>query len=208
MTNVTRESITGLLLAGGKSRRMGKDKRFLELGGWTLFERSRRVLEKLFSEIIVVVAETNSELPYGNHRVVSDLIPDCGSLGGLYTGLFHATSPRVFAVACDMPFLNEAVIRYMATINPSADIVMAELTDGLQPMHAVYSKRCLSFLETMASSRDLKIQRLVTISELSVHLVQEGELIRIDPQLWSFHNINHPADLERAQQLLHERQTD
>ena len=101
--------VTGILLAGGKSRRMGEDKRYLVVGEQTLLERGLSVLRSAFQEVLVVIAQDSPSLGV-DARVVRDLVPDCGSLGGLYTGLIQATTPWIFAVACDMPFLNQAVI--------------------------------------------------------------------------------------------------
>lgn len=197
--------ITGVLLAGGKSRRMGQDKRFLELEGSTLLQLSLSVMEHAFSETLVVLAEPSPDLSRLGHRVVTDLIPNCASLGGLYTGLSYASHPHIFVAACDMPFLDARVISAMVGVDPTADVVMAKLSQGLQPMHAVYSKRCLARLETMARDHKLKIQDIVAAQELSVRLMSEDELSKIDPQLLSFMNVNTPADLEFARKLLSRR---
>lgn len=193
--------MTGLLLAGGKSRRMGQDKRFLELGGRTLLERSLTVLEGLFDEVIISVAEPLPELKGLRARVVTDLIPDCATLGGLYSGLSSASHPRLFAAACDMPFLADSVIRRMADLGRSADVVMVRLANGLQPMHAIYSKACLPHLERMLHAKNLRVQDLVSVSDLSVKILSEEAIREADPQLLSFLNVNRPADLEFARKL-------
>ena len=199
--------MTGVLLAGGKSRRMGRDKRFLELEGRTLLERALSVLESLFSEVIVVVAEPVPRISGLRHQVVTDLVPNCATLGGLYTGLSSAAHGRIFAAACDMPFLNQSVIKWMAKLDRNADVVMAQLANGLQPMHAVYSKACLPHLERMLNSRNLKVQELSQTPGLSVRLVSEDELREADPQFLSFLNINTVADLEFARKLLAGKRT-
>jgi len=194
--------MTGLLLAGGKSRRMGWDKRFLELAGRTLLERTLSVLESVFAEVIVVVAEPAAQLAGLRHRIVTDLVPDCATLGGLYTGLTSAAHRRSFAAASDMPFLNPALIKMMAELDREADVVMARLTSGLQPLHAVYSKACLPHLDHMLKTGNLKVQDLSQAPGLSVRLVAEQELKEADPQFLSFLNINTAADLEFARKLL------
>jgi len=199
--------ITGILLAGGKSRRMGQDKRFLELGGLTLLDRALSAMETLFSDILVVVAEPDPQFASLRHAVVTDLIPGCATLGGLYTGLSLAKHPRIFACACDMPFVDRAVIERMIQLGQGADVVMAKLASGLQPMHAIYSKACLPYLERMARANRLKVQELAAEPALSVRLVAESELVDIDPQFLSFLNINTQADLEFARKLLAERRT-
>ena len=193
--------VTGVLLAGGKSRRMGEDKRYLIVGEQTLLERGLAVLRSTFQEVLVVIAQDSLPLNI-DARVVRDLVADCGSLGGVYTGLMQATTPYIFVAACDMPFLNQAVITQFIHRRTTADIVMAQLAARLHPMHAVYGKECLSAMEQMMMARQLKIQDLVSHTSLRVHYVTETDLFTIDPSGRSFHNVNTPADLEVAHALL------
>ena len=193
--------VTGVLLAGGKSRRMGEDKRYLAVGEQTLLERGLEVLQSIFCEVLVVIAQDSLPLRI-DARVVRDLVPDCGSLGGLYTGLIQATTPYIFVAACDMPFLNQTVIAQFTNRRATADIVIAKLDDRLHPMHALYSKRCLPALEQMIRARQLKIQEIVSQSSLRVRYVTEADLLTIDPSGHSFYNVNTMADLEAAMSLL------
>jgi molybdopterin-guanine dinucleotide biosynthesis protein A len=193
--------VSGVLLAGGKSRRMGEDKRHLTVGEQTLLERGLRVLQSIFCEVLVVTAQDSPPLDI-DVKVVRDLVPDCGSLGGLYSGLVEATTPYIFVVACDMPFLNQAVITHFTTRRATADIVIAKLDDRLHPMHALYSKGCLPVLEQMIQARQLKIQEIVSQSSLRVRYITEADLLIIDPSGRSFYNVNTMADLEAARSLL------
>jgi molybdopterin-guanine dinucleotide biosynthesis protein A len=193
--------VTGVLLAGGKSRRMGEDKRHLVVGDETLLERGLGVLRSVFQKVLVVIAQDSS--PVGvDARVVRDLVPECGSLGGLYTGLMRATTSSIFVVACDMPFLDRAVIAQFTSRRATADIVMAKLAARLHPMHALYGKRCLPVLEQMIQARQLKIHELVSHASLRVQYVTEMDLLTIDPSGRSFQNVNTPADLEAARSML------
>jgi molybdopterin-guanine dinucleotide biosynthesis protein A len=193
--------VTGVLLAGGNSRRMGEDKRYLVVGEQTLLERGLAVLRAIFQEVLVVIAQDSPSLDV-DARVVRDLVPDCGSLGGLYTGLTQATTPYIFVVACDMPFLDPAVITQFTSRRASADIVMAKLAARLHPMHALYGKRCLPVVDQMIRAQQLKIQGMVSHSSLRVQYVTEADLLTIDPSGRSFQNVNTPADLEVARSLL------
>jgi len=193
--------VTGILLAGGQSRRMGEDKRYLLVGEQTLLERGLSVLRSMFQEVLVVIAQDCPPL-HVDAEVVRDLVPDCGSLGGLYTGLMQATTPCIFAVACDMPFLDKAVIAQFTNRRATADIVIAKLASRLHPMHALYGKRCLPALEQMIHARQLKIQELVSQPSLRVQYVTEAELSSIDPSGRSFYNVNTSADLDAARSLL------
>ncbi|HYQ61342.1 MAG TPA: molybdenum cofactor guanylyltransferase [Desulfatiglandales bacterium] len=189
---------TGVILAGGKSRRMGEDKRFLKVGEETLLKRSLRVMSRIFSEVFVVIAQDSPPLELPGCQVYRDLIPDCGSLGGLYTGLARATRGRIFAVACDMPFLNQDLIQWFLARDSEADVVMARLESGLQPLHAVYGKRTLPYLQRMAEARQLKIQTIVSQPLLRVTIVQPSEWQSLDPQSRSFQNVNSPEELQAA----------
>jgi molybdopterin-guanine dinucleotide biosynthesis protein A len=193
--------VTGILLAGGKSRRMGEDKRYLVVGEQTLLERGLAVLRSTFQEVLVVIAQDSPQLVI-DARVVRDLMPDCGSLGGLYTGLIQATTPYIFVVACDMPFLDQAVIAQFTGRRATADIVMAKIEARLHPMHALYGKRCLPVVERMILARQLKTQEIVSQSSLRVQYVTEADLLTVDPSGRSFYNVNTPADFEVARSLM------
>jgi molybdopterin-guanine dinucleotide biosynthesis protein A len=181
--------VTGVLLAGGKSRRMGEDKRYLVVGEQTLLQRGLSVLHSIFQEVLVVIAKDSDPLGV-DARVVRDQVPDCGSLGGLYTGLIQATTPWIFVVASDMPFLNHAVIAQFTNRRGAVDIVMAKLAGQLHPMHALYGKSCLPVVEQMIQS------------SLRVQYVTEADLHTLDPTGRSFYNVNTVAELEKARLLL------
>lgn len=198
--------IAAVVLAGGKSRRMGSDKRFLEVAGVPLIDRVLKVLTPLFQEILLSAAEPTQDLLRFQQRVVYDRLPNCATLGGLYTALCEVRAPRVFAVACDMPFLNARLIESMARWDPQADVVMARLATGLQPMHAIYSKACAPALERMAKAGSLRIQDLLSNEEIRATILDEAAVRTHDPQLLSFLNINTPADLELARKLITSRE--
>ena len=192
--------VTGVLLAGGKSLRMGEDKRFLSVGDKTLFDRSLAVLRAVFQNVLVVIAQDSPPLQ-ADVPVLRDLAPDCGSLGGLYTGLKQAVTPTVFAIACDMPFLDAATVRYFVELKGNADVVMAKLDNGWQPMHALYHQRCLPVMERLIGARALQIHQLATHPSLAVRVVTAEELSAIDPYGRSFYNVNTPSDLEKARSI-------
>ena len=193
--------VSGVVLAGGKSKRMGMDKRHLSVHGKPLLDRVTSVLLELFPEVLLVLAEEDISKQDDRIRIVTDLVPGCAAVGGLYTGLYHSCHPRVFVVACDMPFINPAVIELFLQKADATDIVLAQLVTGLQPLHGLYSKHCLPFLKTMIDARDLRLQNIADQQGLAVHRIPETEIKRLDPQLLSFLNVNSPADLELAQKI-------
>ena len=192
--------VTGVLLAGGKSRRMGQDKRLLSIGDETLYTRSLSVLRAIFERVVVVVAQ-DSPLMASDAPVLRDVIPHCGSLGGLYTGLKEARTQWVFAVACDMPFLDPGTIRHFTSLKGEGDVIMAKLRNGFQPMHALYHRNCLPIMEGLIHAQDFKIHRLADHPAVRVRIVTREELSRVDPEGRSFYNVNTPADLAAARSL-------
>ena len=193
--------VSGVVLAGGKSKRMGMDKRHLSVHGKPLLDRVTSILLELFPEVLLVLAEEDISRQDDRIRIVTDLIPDCAAVGGLYTGLYHSRYSRVFVVACDMPFINPAVIGLFLQKIDATDIVVAQLVTGLQPLHGLYSKQCLPVLKDMIDARDLRLQNIADKQGLTVHRVPETEIKRVDPQLLSFLNVNSPADLELANKI-------
>jgi molybdopterin-guanine dinucleotide biosynthesis protein A len=189
---------TGIILAGGKNLRMGQNKAFLEVQGERIIDRIGRILVELFDEVLLV---TNSPADYLNLnlRTVTDLYREKGSLGGIFTGLFHASFSHAFVVACDMPFIKPALISHLAGLSQGYDIVIPRTKDGLQPLHAVYSRKCLPFMEDLLRSGNLKI--LDFFHRVKKREVLTEEIIPFDPQMVSFLNLNTPEDLSRIQEF-------
>ncbi|MBX3327452.1 MAG: molybdenum cofactor guanylyltransferase [Nitrospira sp.] len=196
--------VTGVLLAGGKSRRMGEDKRFLAVGERTLLERSCNVLSQVFERVCIVIAQDSQPLE-AHVPVIRDLIPSCGSLGGMYTGLHQATTQYIFLAACDMPFIRADLVQYMVGKKDHADLIVAYWHGRLQPTHAIYSRNCLPVVEELMRTGELKIQRLLAVPALRVCLITEDEIRTIDPEGRSFQNVNTPSDLNRARSLYEDR---
>jgi molybdopterin-guanine dinucleotide biosynthesis protein A len=190
--------ITGIILAGGKNLRMGQNKAFLEVHGERIIDRIKRIFVEIFEEVLLV---TNSPADYLNLnlRTVTDLYRGKGSLGGIFTGLFHASFSHAFVVACDMPFIKPALISHLAGLSQGYDIVIPRTDDGLQPLHAVYSRKCLPFMEDLLRSGNLKI--LDFFPRVKKREVLTEEIIPFDPQLVSFLNLNTPEDLSRIQEF-------
>ena len=186
--------ITGIILAGGKNLRMGKNKAFLEVNGERIIDRTSNLFRELFDEVLLV---TNSLPDYLdlNLRMVADLYAGKGALGGVYTGLFHASHSHAFVAACDMPFLNKDLIRHLIDLSPGYDIVIPKTQDGLQPLHAIYSQKCLPFMEELIQQDNLKI--IDFFHRVKKREVPTEEILPLDPNLTSFLNVNTPEELAR-----------
>jgi molybdopterin-guanine dinucleotide biosynthesis protein A len=195
--------VTGLILAGGKSRRLGIDKRFLDIGGRTCMQRVLDAYRGAFDEILIVADAVEPFQSLGV-RVVVDLIPGRAALGGLYTGLHYAAGERVFAAAADMPWINPEAIRIVLDQACAGDIVIPDVEGKLQPLHAVYAKACLPFLRTLVEADTLKVQDLCNCPELRVHRIPQSAFTAVDPELRSFFNINTQDDLAQANKWIGE----
>lgn len=184
--------VTGLVLAGGRSSRMGRNKARLELGGETLIQRAVRRLAEGFPEVMIVGGNPGEYSDLGV-PVIPDQVPDCGPLGGLHAGLKAARNPYCFLVACDMPFAQPAMAGFFLERGGGADVVVGRVGQHLEPMHALYHRNCLGEIEIQLGREDLKIiafyPRVNTVEIPEVELrARFGELEPI------FSNINTPAD--------------
>jgi len=190
--------VTGVVLAGGKSRRMGKKKSEIVLGNMTLLERVVQKLKPLCPHIIIVTSHGESiSLP--ETVSITDPIPGYGSLMGLYAGLKHAKD-SVFAVACDMPFINTALIQYMIENASGWDMVVPKPGGLYEPLHAIYAPACIPFMEEMIERDEHRI--IGFYDKVKVLELEDEELDRFDPERKSFFNINSKEDLARAEELL------
>lgn len=194
--------MTSIVLAGGKSRRLGRDKALEKLDGKTIIERVIERLSPLGTEIIVVTAEEDQDfLPDLEVKRVFDVYPGKGALVGIYSGLKAASTFYSLVVACDMPFLNTALLRYLTELSSGFDAIVPKLEGKLQPVHAVYSKDCLGPIEAMLVEDRLKVTDLPR--RVRARYVEAEEVETFDPERLSFFNINSQSDLERARALIH-----
>lgn len=191
--------ISSILLAGGKSSRLGRDKTRLEFrAGRTMIENTIQKLEMVSDEVIVVT--DGRRCPHLEAKLMSDIYPGAGSLGGLYTGLLAAKSKHVLAVACDMPFLNFTLLRYMISLPRDYDVLIPELDHKREPLHAIYSRNCLQPIERLLKTGHFKILDL--LDEVQVRYLSEGMIEKYDPDHCSFFNINTPDQLRKAQLII------
>lgn len=190
-TDLPIPGVTGVILAGGQSSRMGSNKALLPYRGGRFIEAIHRQMCQLFGEVLLVTnrPEQYSFLPC---RTVPDLYPGLGALAGLHSGLFHSTSEHIFAVACDMPYLNSALIRRLAVRREGCDVVIPESEAGLEPPHAIYGKRCRAAMEKSLENNRRRI--ISFFPEVRVSTLPRREVALLDPDFASFSNINTPGD--------------
>jgi molybdopterin-guanine dinucleotide biosynthesis protein A len=189
---VSKNKITGIILSGGKSRRMGENKAFIEIEGVPIIQRIYTLFKELFQEVIIV---TNQVELFNNFdsKIYSDLLPNKGVLGGLYTGIFFSTFRYSFCVACDMPFIKQSLVQYLIKHIGDEDVIVPRTKDGLQPLHAIYSKHCLDPIKIIIEQGKYKIIDFYHM--VKVKIVEENDFVSLDPLRKSFINVNTPEEL-------------
>jgi len=192
---------SGIILAGGAGVRLGADKAFIEVGGKPLVRRVTGVLTEICDEVII---SANDPEPYRGApvRVVGDAMPGQGALVGLYSALRAAGHDRAFAVACDMPFLSGDLIRWMLDHSRDTDVLVPRAGGYLEPLHAVYSARCIEAMEKHIEQGDKKV--LSFYPDVRVKYVGEEVIRKFDRHGVVFFNVNTPADLAEARRLARE----
>jgi FdhD protein len=183
--------ITGVILAGGESRRMGSDKSLLPIRGARFIDHVYRRLSELFEEVIIV---TNSPTLYDGIpcRKVPDIYHAQGSLAGIHSGIRHARHQRVFVVACDMPYVDPDVVRHICARAKEGDVVIPVGEHGSEPLHALYGKTCLPAMEEILDAGRKRI--VAFFPQVKVVEVGQREWSALDPGGLSFRNINTPQE--------------
>ncbi len=198
--DAAQDAVTGVILAGGESRRMGQNKALMRLGGARLIDRVVGVMRQVCPRLLMV---TNSPEVYAelDLPMVSDVFPGKGSLGGIYSAIYHASTPYCLVVACDMPFLNAAVLRYLVAQMADYDVVIPEVHGEMQPLHALYNQACLHPIARRLEAQRLKITGF--LPDVRVRTVTMDEMQPFDPELLAFQNLNTREELQAATRYLH-----
>jgi molybdenum cofactor guanylyltransferase len=182
--------ITGVILVGGKSRRMGCDKAFLPWEGAPLFEKVLRIFQENFRTVLLAGGEADRFDGYGL-RVIPDIYPG-SALGGLYTGLFHAADQHVFVATCDMPYPSAALLRYLCSLKDGYDCVVPETEQALEPLYAVYAKSALPAMLDLLECGNFRIYDLYPL--MRTRYVGSEELAPFTEGGRSLINVNTPED--------------
>ncbi len=179
---------------------MGQDKAFIRFWGVPLIERILGVMTPIFAEMVIVAPQVKNFKKYPV-KTAEDLYPGGGSLGGLYTGLFHATNPWVFAAACDTPFLSPKLIEALIKkAKKNCQVIIPRTSQGLQPLCALYHKDCLAPMKALLEQGELKI--IEFFPQVKVRYLEEAELLSLGLSPQIFFNINTPQDLAKAETMV------
>ncbi len=199
MNNLTSQPFSIAILAGGQSRRMGRNKALISVAGKTILAHVVDELAPLSDDLFLV---TNTPETYRtfNLPMVGDIIPNMAALGGIFTAISHAKHDWVFVVACDMPLLEARVINGMATHQQGVDIVTPCLDGHPDALHTFYNKRCLPAVKNQLSNRRLKV--IEFFEKLRVCYLSKNDFRKYSVGFNFLMNINTPEDLARVEKIL------
>lgn len=196
------DDLTGLVLAGGASRRMGRDKAFLELDGRPLIQIVVERMLEVCSEVLIVSGDTAPYTDLGP-PVVEDRFSNVGVLGGLHAGLHAASHELALAVGCDMPFLRPDLLRAFARWATGMDVALLRRGEHVEPLHAAYRRSCLPAMEDAIRAGKRRI--ISFFPQVRVRYVKPEEVMPFDPHLASFRNVNTPQEWEAVKEAWLER---
>ena len=189
------------IIAGGQSSRMGRDKSFVDLAGKPVIEHVLERVEDLGQTETILISNRMAAYSHLGLPMFSDVLPNKGSLGGIYTAIYRSQQPHTLVVACDMPLLNTGLLHYMVSLaDQETDVIVPTVEGYPQGLHAIYSKACLDPIRQRLEADRLKV--IGFYGDVQVRYIDEAEYQPIDPRGLSFFNVNTPQDLEEARQFI------
>ena len=189
---------TGAILAGGRSRRLGgRNKAALTIGGATVLDRQLARLRRVVDRTIIV-ADDAASFAWTGLPVIPDLTPGDGALGALRTAIHAAQTDRTLVIACDMPFVSEALLRGLVDAGRAADIAIPRTARGYEPLCATYSRRCAGEMARLIGEQRFKLSEVALIPGLIIRELGPDELEPFGPEELLFFNINTSDDYARA----------
>ncbi len=185
--------------AGGQSKRMGRDKALVPLGGKPLIEHVLDRVRNLGDEVLITSNRPDT-LAYLGLPIHGDPNPGAGALAGLHTALEAASGKYVLVIACDMPFVEPALLQHMIQLSSQFEIVIPSMGGRYEPLLAIYARSLLPRIEATLAQGEMRM--ISFYSQAQMRHVYEDEIKRFDPEMRSFFNINTPQDLARAEGML------
>ena len=197
------QRVTGIILAGGKSSRLGRDKAWEDVGGQRIIDRVIGALQSSCDEVLIIGDRPERENELSLPKCIqyrSDELKGRGSIGGLYTGLKSSDTLWSLVVACDMPFISRELIRFMLSIisKNRCDAIVPVINGRYQPTHALYNSTCIPFIEKNISSGNFRMDSY--FDEIYLEEISEDVINSIKGAELSFFNVNTEDDLFTARE--------
>lgn len=186
-------AFTVAILAGGKSSRMGRDKAFVELNGKLMIEHVIERTQAIGQAETILITNRPEDYARFGLPIFADVLPDKGSLGGIYTAIHYSTQAYTLCVACDMPFIQPDLLKHMVSLAQDWDVVVPLVDEYPEGLHALYSRKCLDAIHPRLLAGQLKVVGFY--ADVRVRYLKEAEYASLDPDATSFQNINTPDDL-------------
>jgi len=203
-TSKKNTTLKAIILAGGKSSRIGqnKNKAQIKLLNKSLIEWiiSKLIAMDNLSEKDIIIVGPKEKYPQ-YEQVVEDIFPEKGPLGGIFSGLTVSKCQYNLVVGCDMPLLNVELLQYMREKIDSNDIIIPRYNGSyIEPLCAIYSKKCLKVMEKNIQSNVLSVRKI--FSHLKIKFINDSEIKRFDPEFCSFFNVNFESDFKKAEEII------
>jgi len=193
------DHVTGVILAGGSSKRYGKNKAFLKIGSARLIDSIIQEMKTIFRRVILITNE-KKKYEYLEIPMFEDHVKGLGPLGGIYTGLMSMPDQAGFFVACDMPLINRQLVRYMVDIKGNHRAVVPSVADKIEPLHAIYFQSCLKPIKHLIASNRYQVR--LFYDYIPVRYVKEDEIRKFCCPSKAFLNINTPDEFAKIQSLI------
>ena len=198
-----RDSVSAIILAGGRSSRMGRSKASLKFGSSTLLDRVVTEMKRVFDDVVIVVSPTEL-IEIAGVLTVHDEAEYAGPIGALERGMLAAKSETIFACSCDVPFVSADLALALAGMLSDCDALIPHVEGKLQTLHAMYRKKCAKVLATMRAKGEHRLHEIVNFAK--VRIITEDEIRALDPKadMRSFFNVNTLEDYQRALMMMKE----
>jgi len=190
---MSKEKITGVILAGGKNSRMGSDKGLLEVEGKRIIERIMDELKQVVDEILII--SNDNSYNYLGCKVYTDIIKDCGPMGGIHSALTHSSTEKNLIISCDMPFVSKDILQKIINGSAKCEIAIPKYDKRLEPLCAVYSKSCTHKFEELINKEEFKLK-----DSFKYFIVKRINFTKEELSGNEFTNINTPEEYQHIKQ--------
>lgn len=172
-----RNDIVGVILAGGKSSRMGKDKALLDLNGKSFIQHIAEELQKVFTKVIIV-SDHSKPYKFLDLPMYEDIFKGCGPLAGIHSAFIHSNSDRIFVVSTDMPLINTSTIQHLLDCSSIGDVIIYSIRNTIQPLFGIYNRNCFSLLENHLIRKQYSVVKF--IQSIHSNIIPGSSVLRFD----------------------------